>query len=243
MALRRVAAPPGVRRRGRPRRRVDARDAVARRRLGRVRRGQHQELVRKLPFCDFGEVIDPPSADVTAHVVEMLAQRGWPGTRPRGAGSSGCCASRRRTAPGSAAGAATTSTARAPPCPRSSPPASRPSTSRSAAPSAGCEQVQNDDGGWGEDMRSYDDPAWSGRGAVDRVPDRVGAARAARRGRAGERGRARARLARPTRSWRTATWDEPWFTGHRFPRRLLHQLPPVPARLPGHARSAAYVAR
>ena len=26
-----------------------------------------------LPFCDFGEVTDPPSADVTAHVVEMLA--------------------------------------------------------------------------------------------------------------------------------------------------------------------------
>ena len=32
-------------------------------------------LVRELPFCDFGEVIDPPSADVTAHVVEMLAAR------------------------------------------------------------------------------------------------------------------------------------------------------------------------
>src|SRR6185503_309463 len=30
-------------------------------------------LVRKLAFSDFGEVIDPPSADVTAHVVEMLA--------------------------------------------------------------------------------------------------------------------------------------------------------------------------
>ena len=28
------------------------------------------------PFCDFGEVIDPPSADVTAHVVEMLAAEG-----------------------------------------------------------------------------------------------------------------------------------------------------------------------
>src|SRR5207237_373434 len=27
-----------------------------------------------LPFCDFGEVIDPPSADVTAHVVEMLGE-------------------------------------------------------------------------------------------------------------------------------------------------------------------------
>jgi len=29
-----------------------------------------------LPFCDFGEVIDPPSADVTAHVVEMLGALG-----------------------------------------------------------------------------------------------------------------------------------------------------------------------
>ncbi len=30
-------------------------------------------LCRELPFCDFGELIDPPSADVTAHVVEMLS--------------------------------------------------------------------------------------------------------------------------------------------------------------------------
>lgn len=35
-----------------------------------------RELVRQLPFCDFGAVIDPPSADVTAHVVEMLAATG-----------------------------------------------------------------------------------------------------------------------------------------------------------------------
>ena len=31
-----------------------------------------RRLCEQLPFCDFGEVIDPPSADVTAHVVEML---------------------------------------------------------------------------------------------------------------------------------------------------------------------------
>ena len=30
-------------------------------------------LVRELPFLDFGEVIDEPSADVSAHAVEMLA--------------------------------------------------------------------------------------------------------------------------------------------------------------------------
>ena len=35
-----------------------------------------QTLCRDLPFCDFGELIDPPSADVTAHVVEMLAKLG-----------------------------------------------------------------------------------------------------------------------------------------------------------------------
>ncbi len=33
-------------------------------------------LPTKLPFCDFGQVIDPPSADVTAHIVEMLAEVG-----------------------------------------------------------------------------------------------------------------------------------------------------------------------
>jgi squalene-hopene/tetraprenyl-beta-curcumene cyclase len=34
---------------------------------------QFGELPTKLPFCDFGKVTDPPSADVTAHIVEMLA--------------------------------------------------------------------------------------------------------------------------------------------------------------------------
>src|SRR5581483_3331947 len=33
-------------------------------------------LVRELPFLDFGEVIDEPSADVTAHALEMLAALG-----------------------------------------------------------------------------------------------------------------------------------------------------------------------
>jgi squalene-hopene/tetraprenyl-beta-curcumene cyclase len=30
------------------------------------------EILTKLPFCDFGEVLDPPSVDVTAHVIEAL---------------------------------------------------------------------------------------------------------------------------------------------------------------------------
>ena len=41
-----------------------------------------RSLVRELPFLDFGEVIDEPSADVTAHAVEMLAAVGR-GAEPR----------------------------------------------------------------------------------------------------------------------------------------------------------------
>lgn len=33
-------------------------------------------LVGQIPFCDFGEALDPPSADVTAHVVEALGVLG-----------------------------------------------------------------------------------------------------------------------------------------------------------------------
>ena len=39
-------------------------------------------LVRELPFLDFGEVIDEPSADVTAHALEMLAALGLPDEEP-----------------------------------------------------------------------------------------------------------------------------------------------------------------
>lgn len=36
-----------------------------------------RELIYKIPFADFGAVIDPPSVDVTAHVVELLGRFGF----------------------------------------------------------------------------------------------------------------------------------------------------------------------
>ena len=36
----------------------------------------------KLPFSDFGETLDPPSADVTAHIVEMFGKLGYPRDYP-----------------------------------------------------------------------------------------------------------------------------------------------------------------
>ncbi|MFB3829391.1 MAG: squalene--hopene cyclase [Bryobacteraceae bacterium] len=34
-------------------------------------------LVTKIPFCDFGEVLDPPSVDVTGHAIEALGLMGF----------------------------------------------------------------------------------------------------------------------------------------------------------------------
>lgn len=39
-------------------------------------RDNDREILSRVPFCDFGETLDPPSADVTAHVVEALAAAG-----------------------------------------------------------------------------------------------------------------------------------------------------------------------
>jgi squalene-hopene/tetraprenyl-beta-curcumene cyclase len=39
-------------------------------------------IITKIPFCDFGEALDPPSADVTAHVLEALGNLGFSRQHP-----------------------------------------------------------------------------------------------------------------------------------------------------------------
>ncbi len=39
-----------------------------------------KEWVTHIPFCDFGEVLDPPTEDVSGHMVEMLGRLGLRGT-------------------------------------------------------------------------------------------------------------------------------------------------------------------
>ena len=60
----------------RPRDALGRWDALQGRRLGRLRRRQPPRGGLQIPFCDFGAVTDPPDADVTAHVVEVLAAAG-----------------------------------------------------------------------------------------------------------------------------------------------------------------------
>lgn len=39
-------------------------------------RNNDRAILTKIPFCDFGEALDPPSVDVTAHVIEAFAKLG-----------------------------------------------------------------------------------------------------------------------------------------------------------------------
>ncbi len=43
---------------------------------GAFDKDNNQKILTKIPFCDFGEALDPPSVDVTAHIVEAFAALG-----------------------------------------------------------------------------------------------------------------------------------------------------------------------
>ena len=176
-----------------------------------------REACRRLPFCDFGEVIDPPSADVTAHVVEMLAAE--PGADPLVLARGVDWLWGRQEADGSwfgrwganhvyGTGAAVPALVAA---------GASPSDARIRRAVRWLGSHQNTDGGFGEDPRSYDDPSWRGRGAS--TPSQTAWALLALIA-AGERGPAAARAV----SWLVdnqrpdGSWDEPWFTGTGFPR-------------------------
>jgi squalene-hopene/tetraprenyl-beta-curcumene cyclase len=171
---------------------------------------------RDLPFCDFGEVIDPPSADVTAHVVEMLAGEGAGDRPPARRGTKWLLNAQEpdgswfgRWGVNHVYGTAAAVTALA----HVDSPRAALAIRRAVD---WLERHQNADGGWGEDCRSYDDPAWIGRGAS--TASQTGWALLALHA-AGERS---ASVQRGL-EWLAATqredggWDEPEYTGTGFP--------------------------
>jgi squalene-hopene/tetraprenyl-beta-curcumene cyclase len=173
-------------------------------------------LVRELPFLDFGEVIDEPSADVTAHAIEMLAVLGL-------AGDPACARACRwlidnQEPEGSWFGRwgvnhVYGTGAAVPALLAAGVAASDPSVRRALG---WLKAHQNEDGGWGEDPRSYDEERWIGRGPS--TPSQTAWALLALHA-ARERGAATSRGV----NWLVATqredggWDEPQYTGTGFP--------------------------
>jgi squalene-hopene/tetraprenyl-beta-curcumene cyclase len=173
-------------------------------------------LVRQLPFLDFGEVVDEPSADVTAHSVEMLGVLGladaasvrggvqWlidrqePGGSWFGRWGVNHVYGTGAVVPGLIAAGVD------------------PSHTSIRRAVRWLEEYQNEDGGWGEDPRSYDEPAWIGRGTS--TPSQTAWALLALHA-AGERSTALQRGVGWLVSNQRADggWDEPQYTGTGFP--------------------------
>jgi squalene-hopene/tetraprenyl-beta-curcumene cyclase len=172
--------------------------------------------VRDIPFLDFGEVIDEPSADVTAHTIEMLALlgRGEADSTRRGVRwllehqeADGSWFGRWGVNHVYGTGAAIPGLIAAGVDPASE------SIRRAVR---WLERHQNEDGGWGEDPRSYDDPLWIGRGpsTASQTAWALLALHAA-----GERTPALQRGVQWLVSTQRpdGTWDEPQYTGTGFP--------------------------
>ena len=175
-----------------------------------------RELAYKLPFCDFGAVIDPPSADVTAHVIEALAAEGLADTPACRRGIAWLL--REQEPDGSWFGRWGCNYvygvgAVVPALVAAGVEASSPAIVRAVR---WLQEHQNEDGGWGEDMRSYDDPAWAGRG--ESTASQTAWALLALLAGEGEQASVDRGVA-----WLVAhqtaagTWDEPQFTGTGFP--------------------------
>jgi len=132
---------------------------------GAFDRDNDQALVARVPFCDFGEALDPPSADVTAHALEALGALGLDRRHPvvrralrylyseqeQGGSWFG------RWGVNHIYGTAAVLPALAAVGGEMSSEPVRHALAWVAA-------HQNSDGGWGESCASYMDPAWIGKG-------------------------------------------------------------------------------
>ena len=49
---------------------------------GAFDKDNNRRILTRIPFCDFGEALDPPSVDVTAHIVEAFGKLGLPSDHP-----------------------------------------------------------------------------------------------------------------------------------------------------------------
>jgi squalene-hopene/tetraprenyl-beta-curcumene cyclase len=123
-----------------------------------------QKLCTEIPFCDFGEVIDPPSADVTAHVLEMLAHEGYGDDIRTERGRQRLLAEQEADGSWFGRWGANYVYGTAAAIPALAALGEAPDGSATRRAVKWLEDHQNLDGGWGEDLRSYDNAALAGRG-------------------------------------------------------------------------------
>jgi squalene-hopene/tetraprenyl-beta-curcumene cyclase len=176
-------------------------------------------LIAKMPFCDFGAVTDPPSADVTAHAVEALAASGLAGSRAARRGVVWLLRAQEKDGSWFGRWGANYVYGTGAVVPALIAAGVRPGKPAIRRAVEWLEAHQNPDGGWGEDMRSYDDRSLAGRGVSTASQTAwallalLAAADGGPPGPSAEAGiRWLAERQRPD-----GTWDEPEYTGTGFP--------------------------
>jgi squalene-hopene/tetraprenyl-beta-curcumene cyclase len=186
---------------------------------GSFDRDNTKGYMAKIPFCDFGATIDPPTEDVTAHIVEMLGVLGFddsflPLSRAldylrRTQQADGTWWGRWGVNYIYGTGAA---------LPAFQAVGEDMSQAYVKRPLRWLESHQNSDGGWGESCASYDDPALAGQGpsTASQTAWALLALLAAGEAHGPATQRGIAYLASTQQA--DGTWDEPYYTGTGFPR-------------------------
>ncbi len=176
-----------------------------------------KDILYQLPFCDFGAVIDPPSVDVTAHMVEMLSnektaditsiQRGidWIVANQEPDGSFyGRWGVNYIYGTNSAILALVES-------------GMSPKEEPIQKAVAYLKSHQNDDGGWGEDIRSYTDKTFSGKGHSTASQTGWALMALTAAGECSSESAKRGIRYLVDTQLESGTWDEPYYTGTGFP--------------------------
>jgi squalene-hopene/tetraprenyl-beta-curcumene cyclase len=177
-----------------------------------------KKILTKIPFCDFGEALDPPSVDVTAHVVEAFAKLGISRDHPSMARALAWMKAEQEadgpwfgrwgvnyvygTAAAMPALAAIGEDMRAPYIARA------------------CEWLlahQLPSGGWGESCASYMDPKAAGRGVATASQTAWALMALLAANRAQDEAAIDKGLAFLIETQKDGTWDEPYYTGTGFP--------------------------
>ncbi|MBB5518743.1 squalene--hopene cyclase [Amphiplicatus metriothermophilus] len=177
-----------------------------------------KKILTKIPFCDFGEALDPPSVDVTAHVIEAFGKLGYDKTHP--AMKRALDWMKKEQEPDGSwfgrwgvnyvygTGAAL--------------PALEAIGEDMSAPyvQRACDwlvSMQQADGGWGESCASYMDPAMKGRGTPTASQTAWALMGLVAANRAQDREAIQKGLAFLVERQKNGTWEEPEYTGTGFP--------------------------
>ena len=189
---------------------------------GAFDRNNTKALLREIPFADFGEVIDPPSVDVTAHIVELLGRLGYKKGFPpidralrylkNEQDPDGAWFGRWGVNLTYGIGAVL------PALVAIGEDMDAPYVRRAVE---WLIKHQNEDGGWGERIEGYYDPAWRGRGpstASQTAWALLGLIAAGETGHPATRRGVEYLIETQNED---GSWDEPYFTGTGFPTDFM----------------------